>query len=143
MSAGEIVFRICASLGVWMLLISHALVVATLPSSACPTADPQTWVGTGILAGVCGVGLLLLGVGLRWRQTLRWVAAAALLLVALALRGVLPMLLATTLGGAPLCGETGVSPTSFERVWPALQTLVLLGGAVQALRYWRPVPAES
>jgi hypothetical protein len=145
MRPAEIILRICGSIGGWLLFVTHALVIAVLPQA--DRGSEGLWIGTTVLALLNGLGILLLGLGLPWRESLRWFSVAALPLAALGIWGLIPFFAATTLGGEPLCPllpEAACSePGVLYRTWPVLQLLVLIAASVRACHYWRPVEASK
>jgi hypothetical protein len=150
MSAAEIILRIGSGIGGWLVFIAHGLVLAVLPRADCDPQSDELWLGTLVLGALSLGGLVLVNLGLRWRHSLRWLAAPALALAVLAATGVAPAVAATTLAGRPLCEMTAQPPalaldlpaSGLQRAWPIGQLVVLVLGCVQGIRYWRgPVEA--
>ena len=152
MSAAEIILRIGAGIGGWLVFVAHALVIAVLPRADCDPRSDELWLGTLVLALLSGAAVALLGLGLRWRQSLRWFAAPAVALAVYAAIGVVPSVAQTSLDGGPLCAMTaaGSTPidlqsfpaTGLQRSWPPVQLLVLALGCAQGARFWR-APAQA
>jgi hypothetical protein len=140
MRPAEIILRVCGSIGGWLLFVTHALVIAVLPQA--DRGSEGLWIGTTVLALLNALGILLLGLGLPWRSSLRWFGVAALPLSALAIWGLIPIFLETTLAGEPLCpadlGAACSETRGVDRAWPVLQLVVLTAAAVRACQYWRP-----
>ena len=143
MSFAEVMLRIGGALGAWLILIGHGLILSVLRQADCDPADDELWMGTLIFGVFGGLASLLLGLGLKWRATFRWIAVVAAPLALLALSSVLPAIAATTLGHEPLCGITatelpeGLVATGLQRTWPVVQAVVLGLGLFQMSRYWR------
>lgn len=150
MSFADVIFRIGASLGAWLIFIGHGLTVAVIPQADCDPASDTLWRGTLLLAALSGFALLFAGRGLPWRSSIRWFAAVGVALGLVAAKAVWPGVALATLGGEPLCGiaqPTGpIAPdglaTALERVWPIAQLAVVALGIGQGLRFWRPQPPE-
>ena len=147
MSLAEIMFRIAAALGGWLIFLGHALTLLAITRVECDPMSVGHAQGTAVFAVLSALGLALVGVGLPWREGLRWLAYPALGLAAIAAWEIAPVLVETTIDGANLCrslrpsigvsgtsGAPGRLATDLERAWPILQLLVLGGGGVQALR---------
>ncbi len=152
MTFAEIISRIGAALAGWLIFIGHALTLSVLSKADCDPASDELWRGTLIFAFVTAVGLLFVGRGLPWAGSLRWVAVPAVALGMLAARTVLPAIVSTTLGAESLCSiavptaspAAAYAATPIERIWPVVQSGVLLAALVQALRFWRaPIPPAT
>jgi hypothetical protein len=141
----EIILRVCGSIGGWLLFLTHALVIAVLPQA--DRGSEGLWIGTTALALLNALGILLLGFGLPWRSSLRWLGVVAIPLSAFAIWGLVPFFLATTLAGEPLCpaslGAACSEPRAIDRAWPVLQLAVLAAASLRACQYWRSVEAPS
>jgi len=151
MRFAEIVLRVGASLGAWMIFIGYALTLAVLPRADCdPTAD-TLWRGTLMLGVTSALALAFAGTGLPWREQLRWVAALGMAVALWALIAIAPALRGTTISGDLLCASlgSGLSPIDaatawrggasapvIERLWGPVQCGILAGGVWQGLRYW-------
>jgi len=151
MSIAEIVLRIGASLGGWLIFVAHALMLSVLHRADCDPFSDTLWRGTLFFALLSALGLSLVPQGLPWRDSLRWLALAAGALAVYASVQLLPAIPASAAGGAPLCQlfATDASPvagaplraSAVERVWSPIQLAVLAAGVWQAARYWR-APAQ-
>ena len=156
MSLAEIMFRIAAALGGWLIFLGHALTLLTLTRVECDPMSAGQAQGTAVFAVLSALGLTLVGLGLPWREALRWLAYPALGLAAIVAWEIAPALVETTIDGSNLCRSlrpsisvsgTSVAPgrlaTELERAWPVLQLLVLGIGWVQALRVVVPLRRRS
>lgn len=140
-------------MGGWLIFIAHALIIAVVPRATCDPGSDELWVGTLVLACLSGGAVWLIGLGMRFGNSLRWFAAAAIPLALYAAAGIAPALLDTTLRGAALCGIAGAlvpgsdlaawPATGLQRAWPAVQLGVLAAGSLQGLRYWGPSRRRS
>ena len=144
MTLAEIISRLGGAIGGWLIYFGHMLTLSVLAQADCDPTSDELWRGTLLFAFVSGIGLVFAGRGLKWAKTLRWVVIPALLLSLLAAKTIVPALLSTTLGEAPLCAIAvptgpieGLTATSLERIWPIAQTAIILVGVFQATRYWR------
>lgn len=149
MSPAEIILRVGSGVGGWLVFIAHALVVAVVPRADCDPTSDELWLGTGVLAALSAAALVLLGLGLPWRSSLRWLALPAAALAVYAAAFVVPAVLATSIAGRSLCSIAGASTdpaaiaaTGLQRAWPVFQVLVLGFGCAQAARFWR-TPVEE
>lgn len=156
MSPAEIMFRIAAPLGGWLIFVAHALTLLALTQVDCDPIAPGHAPGTAFFAVLSGLALTLVGFGLPCRAGFRWIAYPAAALAAIAAWKIAPAVSETTLAGIDLCRslvfstpsqfpspvlETGAlaRPASgLERVWPVLQLLVLGGAVIQAFRHAAP-----
>ena len=156
MSFADIILRIGAAIGGWLIFIGYALVLAVLHQADCDPRSDELWRGTLLFAALAALALFFVGRGLQWSESIRWFTLPALVLAALAARDILPALLDTTFHGRPLCEIAARTPagidlagfeaSSVERAWPPSQLAVLLFGVIQAIRYWtarRPHDAGS
>lgn len=133
-------------MGGWLIFLAHGLVLASIPEVDCEPNNDEMWLGTLWLAFLDGLGVVLLGRGLAWRESLRWFALPAVPLALYDCWKIVPATASTTIGGVSLClvVEGGVRVledfpvTPIQRVWPVLQILVLLAACWMAVRYWRP-----
>ena len=150
MSFAEIILRAGVSVGGWLIFIGLALTLAVVPEWDCDPISDEIWRGT-FLFGLLGfAGLLCVGQGFQWRDSLRWFAVPAAGLALYAGYFILPALTTTSLNGESLCfianskvpSLEGYSATTIERLWPVLQLIVLGLGLVQSVRYWR-VPVDA
>jgi len=145
----EIILRVGAAIGGWLVLFTHALIVAVLPVATCDSSSDEGWRGTLLLAGVTAVAALFMGLGLRWRSSLKWPAVLVLPLALYDLSWVVPTLVTTTVGESPLCATFAMrtmptaAPSDVERVWPVVQSAVLALVVFQAVRYWLPLSSPS
>lgn len=157
MSFAEIVLRLAFAVGGWLIFIGHAVTIAALRHTACDAAAASAIPGTAFFAILSALALAGVGLGLPWRAGIRWLALVGLMLAGFAAWRVAPAVAATTLGGEGLCraveaeaarakGDTDptqpgapASATDLERLWPVLQLGVFAAGALQALRFARPL----
>lgn len=143
MSAAEIILRIGSGIAGWLVFTGHALVIAALRRADCDPSSDEMWTGTLLLAGVSAGALALVGLGLRWRASLRWLALPAAALALYAAIGIAPALASTSIDGASLCGVTAAGAassapaTALQCAWPVAQLAVLAIGCAQGVRYWR------
>jgi hypothetical protein len=145
MSFAEIILRIGASIGGWLIFLGLCLTLSVLPQADCDPRSDELWRGTLLFAFVGGLGLLFVARGLEWSRSLRWFALPAAAFALYAAVGISPALVDTTVGGEPLCAIAqptvstleGFEASVLERVWPVAQIAVLVFGVAQALRYWR------
>ena len=107
MSFAEIVLRIGASIGGWLIFIGHALTLATLPHADCDPTTDSLWRGTILFGLLALLGLAFVGRGLPWRSSIRWFAIPAVVLAILAAWPILGVFSATVLDGASLCRLAG------------------------------------
>lgn len=143
MSFAEIVLRIGASIGGWLIFLGLGLTLAVLPEADCDPGSDELWRGTLFFALLGALGLCFVGRGLAWRSAIRWFALPAAALALYAGFGILPALSATTLGGESLCAIanptldslSGIEASGIERIWPIVQIAVLAFGVTQAARY--------
>jgi hypothetical protein len=156
MSPAEIMFRIAAPLGGWLIFVAHALTLLALTQVECDPSAPGHAPGTAFFAVLSGLALTLVGFGLPWRAGFRWIAYPAAALAAIAAWKIAPTVSETTLAGIDLCRSLafptpphfpspaldtsilGRPASSLERAWPVLQLLVLGGAVIQALRHAAP-----
>jgi hypothetical protein len=144
MTFADIISRIGAAIGGWLIFTGHCLTLSVLPQADCDPASDELWRGTLLFAFVSAIALLFVGRGLRWAASLRWLTVPAIGLAALAAWAIAPAIIATSLAGESLCaiaaptGQTleGVVATGVERSWPVVQLGVILFGLVQASRTW-------
>ena len=146
MSFAEIILRIGASIGGWLIFIGYALTLAVIRQADCDPTSDELWRGTLFFGLLSGLSLLFVGRGLPWRNTIRWFSIPAIGLAVYAGLGIFPALGATSIDGASLCGLTNTSMSSdelsgfrasnLERIWPVVQLVVLCGGILQSVRYW-------
>lgn len=149
MSFAEIILRIGASIGGWLIFLGLCLTLAVIPEADCDPKSDELWRGTLLFALLAGVGLVFVGRGLQWSAALRWFAMPAGALALYAGYGILPAISATSLDGTSLCAIanptvsslSGYDASSLERAWPIVQIVVLAGGIGQALRYWNAAKA--
>ena len=144
MTFADIISRIGAAIGGWLIFTGHCLTLAVLPQADCDPGSQELWRGTLLFAFLSAIGLIFVGRGLRWAPSLRWLTVPAMALAALAAWGIAPGIAATSLGGESLCAIAaptdasleGITASAVERSWPAVQLGVLLFGGVQAIRTW-------
>ena len=146
MSFAEIILRIGASIGGWLVFIGFCLILAVLREAECDPASDELWRGTLFFGGLSGLSLLFVGRGLPWRDAIRWLSVPAIGLALYAGFGIAPAIGATSIDGGSLCviasptvsdarlAEFGAS--TLERAWPVCQLFVLAAGLFQAGRYW-------
>jgi hypothetical protein len=145
MSFAEIILRISASIGGWLIFIGLCLTLAVVPQADCDPASDELWRGTLFFAVLAGLGLIFVRRGFEWRQSIRWFALPAGGLALYAAAGILPALMNTSLAGESLCAIAvptvdsldGHVASTLERAWPMAQLAVLGFGVVEAVRYWR------
>jgi hypothetical protein len=150
MSFAEIILRIGASIGGWLVFLGLCLTLAVIPEADCDPLSDQLWRGTLLFALLAGVGLVFAGQGLAWRAAIRWVALPSGALAVYCLWIVMPAIGATSLGRESLCAIAGTSAaaigghaaSTIERIWPIALSGVLLAGLGQATRYWRPLEED-
>ena len=150
MSFAEIILRIGASIGGWLIFLALCLTLAVLPEADCDPASDELWRGTLFFALLAALGLFFVGRGLAWSSAIRWFALPAGGLALYAAFVVFPGLVSSTLGGASLCSIanpavdslSGFPATRLERAWPIAQIVVLGAGIVQAIRYWNAPPRD-
>ncbi len=148
MSFAEIILRIGASIGGWLIFIGYALTLAVLREADCDPASDQIWRGTLFFGLLSGLGLLFVGRGLAWRDSIRWFSIPACALALYSGFGLLPGIDATTVGGGSLCviansplttaELAAIEASTLERIWTPLTIVVLVAGLVQGARYWWP-----
>lgn len=154
MRFAEVVLRVGASLGAWMIFIAHALTLAVLPQADCDPTSATLWRGTLMLGASSALALGFAGSGLPWRESLRWVAALGIGFALWALVAIAPALHGTTISGDALCASlagvdavttrrAGASAPTIERLWAPAQCCILAGGMWQGLRYWLSAPAAK
>ncbi len=147
MRASNIILGIGGSLGGWLVIIGHALILAVIPEVDCVVGARDPWRGT-LVMGVLGIlSTILVGIGLPWRSGLRWFTIPAVPLLVFALLVVLPYLEVTT-GGTHPCAVDGSIDTLAEadvwqRLWPLLQLVFLVGAGWQVVRYWVPSRSDA
>jgi hypothetical protein len=145
MSLAEVIFRIGASLGGWLIFLGFALTLSAIPAVDCDPGSDTLWRGTLLFAVLAALGLAFVGRGLQWSRTLRWVALPAGLLAIHAGYGIFGALVDATFAAGPLCaiadspGLPAGRPAApmLERAWPVVQIGVLVFGLTQAIRTWR------
>ena len=144
MTFADIISRIGAAIGGWLIFTGHCLTLAVLPQADCDPGSEELWRGTLLFAFVSAIGLAFVGRGLRWASSLRWLTVPAIGLAALAAWAIAPAVVSTSFGGESLCAIAvpiadtldGLAATGVERSWPVVQLGVLLFGLVQATRTW-------
>lgn len=144
MTFADIISRIGAAIGGWLIFIGLCLTLAVLPQADCDPSSDELWRGTLLFALVSAIGLVFVGRGLRWAPSLRWLTVPAIGLAALAAWAIVPGIIVTSIGGGSLCAIAipnvdtleGIAATGVERSWPVVQLGVLLFGLVQATRTW-------
>lgn len=142
MSPAEIMFRIAAPLGGWLIFVAHALTPLALTQVECDPIAPGHAPGTAFFAVLSGLALTLVGFGLPWRAGFRWIAYPAAA-AAIAAWKIAPTVSETTLAGIDLCrslassapphfpspaletSALGRPASGLERAWPVLQLIVL------------------
>jgi hypothetical protein len=145
MSFAEIILRIGASIGGWMIFLGLCLTLSVLPQADCDPRSDELWRGTLLFALVGALGLLFVARGLEWSRSIRWFALPAAGFALYAAIGILPALTSTSIAGDPLCAIArptvdtleGFEASALERAWPVVQLTVLVFGVWQAFRYWR------
>ena len=150
MSFAEIILRIGASIGGWLIFIGLCLTLSVIPEADCDPHSDELWRGTLFFAFLSALGLLFVSRGLQWSHAIRWFALPSAGLALYAAIGIVPALAGTSIAGGPLCAIASPSASSLagfeasplERVWPVIQLAVLAGGVGQALRYWK-APRKS
>lgn len=146
MRASNIFLGIGGSLGGWLVITGHALLIAVIPQVDCVVGAHDPWRGT-LVMGVLGVlSTLLVGTGIPWRHGLRWATLPSAPLVAYGFFVVLPYV-QVTIGGTHPCTVQGSIDTLepadvWQRLWPVVQLAFLVGAAVQTVRYWKRPAAE-
>jgi len=144
MSFAEIILRIGASIGGWLIFLGLCLTLSVIPEADCDPASDTLWRGTLFFALLSTFGLFFVSRGFQWSSSLRWLALPAAGLALYAGVGILPALMQTTLAGQPLCSIAhptvqslaGLEASSLERVWPIAQLVVLGSGLGLAVRTW-------
>lgn len=137
MRPAEIIFRIGAGLGGWLVVLAFAVTLAALPAADCRPGDDTLWRGTLVFGAAAALAAGLAGAGLPWRRSLRFLPLLAAPLVVWDAWWLAGAVAATTLGAAPLCAASQLPPSPVERVWPVFQLAVLLLAGLQGLRLWR------
>lgn len=147
MSIGEIFFRIVATLGGWIILSTHILLVLLVPR-AVVEEDGALWLGT-LVFGLVSIGAaVVVELGLRWRDIIRWITIPAALMLPFALWATLPYVTGTTFSGLGASAvhaglETGPAATIAERAWAPVQIVALGAAGVQGIRVWLRPPAGA
>lgn len=136
MSFAEILLRLAIAVGGWLIFIAHALTIVALRHATCAASAIP---GTAFFALLSAIAISGVGLGLPWRAGIRWLALLALALGAFAAWRVAPAVAATTIAGDGLCRPIERAATDLERLWPVLQLGVFGVGALQALRFARPL----
>jgi hypothetical protein len=151
MSFAEIILRIGAAIGGWLIFLGLCLTLSVLPQADCDPSSDELWRGTLLFAFVGGIGLLFVGRGIEWSRSIRWFALPAAGFAVYAAIGISPALISTSIGGEPLCtiarptvaSLEGFEASTLEIAWPVVQLAVLAFGVVQAIRYWRAAQKRS
>ncbi len=144
MSFAEIILRVGASVGGWLIYLGLCLTLAVIPLADCDPTSDELWRGTLFFALLTGIGLFFVGRGMAWSKPLLALALPATALALYAGAGILPAVSATSIDGESLCvianstvsTLSGTQASSLERIWPIAQITVLAAGIWQALRYW-------
>lgn len=141
MRAMEIFYRIGGSLGGWLILTGHALILAVVPKATCAVDQLDPWRGTFVMGVLAALTLPLLDRGKPWGEWMRWAAAPALPLLLYDLTVVVPYLPVTWSGIHPCQVHSGQTldavADTWQRIWPFLQLVVVVGALLQAWRLWR------
>jgi len=145
MSFAEIILRIGAAIGGWLIFLGLCLTLSVLPQADCDPRSEELWRGTLLFAFVSGLGLLFVARGLEWSRSIRWFALPAAGFALYAANGIAPALIGTSIAGEPLCSIAnpvvdsleGFEASGLERAWPIVELAVLAFGVGQATRYWR------
>ncbi len=148
MSFAEIMLRIGLGVGGWLIYLGHMLTLAVIGEVDCDPASNEMWRGTIAFGVISGAAISSVGMGLRWRDSLRWLAAGSFIVTLLAFPTLLAGIRIGTIAGESLCHIAGATPqgvdlgafpaTRVEFFWPILQIAVAAIGVVQTIRYWRP-----
>ena len=140
MSIAEALLRPAVSLVAFLTLFVHLALLAASPRLLCNGSEPEVWVLLFALTPVTLICALLLLFSERVPAVvpyLRWGCVPVALLWPLALFATMPVLSATSLGGAPICSDGAYSSLVWQQSWAPLQLGLLLIIAVQTWRYWR------
>jgi len=141
MGTSEIFFRIGGCLGGWLIVTGHALILAVLPRVECEPGQLDPWRGTLVMGMLASLALPLLALGRPWAQGIRWIAVPAMLLLLRDALVVWPYLEVGLQGVHPCEVHSGLPMADladrWQRLWPWVQMLVVVGGLAQAIRLWR------
>ena len=136
------ILRLGCGLVGWLLVFSHALLLAVIPRADCST---ELWSTSLLFAALAIVAALwLLPAGLSFRSHLRWASlpAAAMWLYGVSVAA--PLLAPGSGAGVELCaalagdGVGAQTAPAWQRAWAPVQLAAMAGCAGQALRYWKP-----
>jgi len=132
----EIFLRLGCALVAWLLAYAHGILLAVVPVADC---SPALWRTTLLFAGLGAMAAALLPLGLRWRDSLRWLSVPAVPL--LGYGAWVALTLWDGVGGASLCdvrsGAESAGPGEpWERVWAPIQLVVSVACAAQCARFW-------
>ncbi len=136
MSFSEIILRVGCSLVAWLFAVGHGLLLLTIPRMPCGDGEGDPFLTLGILAGITLGFSALLPVAMKVpgvASSLRWLFVPLLLLAPFAAFQVVPYLMSSTFGAAPLC-EAAAFASGWESFWAPLQLAVLLSSFAVAGR---------
>ena len=140
-SLAEVVLRVGAGVGGWLIAFAYGLVLATLPIGGCSVEGDQAFRGAFVFAVIAGITALLLGLSLPWKHSLRWMAALAALMLVWGAYRLAPFLAAATFQGAHLCGQLGAPSAAVAQwwhpYWAPFQFVVVAALLTQAMRTLR------
>ena len=147
-SLAEVVLRVGAGVGGWVIAFAYGLVLASLPIGACTFEGDETFRGASVFGLIAALTAVLLGLSMPWKQSLRWMATVAGLMLLVGGYRLEPFLTAATLDGAHLCRDLASAPAElavswWHPYWAPFHLLVVSALLLQAVRTLRGGPGGS
>lgn len=126
-------------------MFAYGLVLTVIPIGACAGSGDETFRGAFVFGVIAALTALMIELSMPWRQSMRWMAALAGLLVAFAAYRIAPFLVTATLDGAHLCsdlapGSPEIVAPGWHRYWTPFHLSVIGLLLLQAFRTLRSVP---
>lgn len=145
MKPGDLFFRVGSALGSWFIAYAHGILVAVIPLTRCAGRESpeEIWLASFVLSVPAIGAATLLGLGLPWRDMLRWFSIPLIPLLLYSAAVIIPYLGGSTFGGASLCSvmdptQSGATRVWWEPYWAPLQLLLIAGFVVRCAQYWMP-----
>lgn len=144
MKPGDLFFRVGSALGAWFIAYAHGILIAVIPLTRCAGRETpeEIWLASFVLSIPAVGAALLLGLGLPWRDMLRWFSIPLIPLLLYSVFVAIPYLGGTTFGGDSLCHVMDPTVADAERIWweplwAPLQLALIAGFFWRCAQYWR------